>query len=829
MNLWAYSLREMRRRPGRTLLTLLGIALGIATLVATSLTTRTVHRAYRDFFQTLTGPAALEVAAPGGAGFDAACGRDLADIPGVRTIVPTIRSTAALVGPCGAVPVVVLGSDESAVRSLLRQKGDLLLDSGFARAQGLVTGSTVRIWSATGLSAFRLAGSVSSSVGTVNGGAVARMSLVDAQRLFGLPGQVNSLQVRLADGADLCAIETALSHRLPRPLSVQPAEARSELARATLLSVEHGLAGLSAVALVAAALLIVNTFLLNLGERRRHVATLRAVGATAGQVRRLLLRESLLLGVAGGVLGSGGGLGLAIVLTRAIALLMGMSLPSPHMSAGSFLVAMVLGPALACVAAWFPIRAACRRPVVDDLLDRRGSRDTQAHRTLALAGFVLLGVGIVTAIVLLLDQLPRPLALSLTAPDIGALLVGFVLVLPCVLPSLLGLLSVPLRGVLGVEGVLAHRQLAREPARTGLTISVLLVAVVMAVGFGHALLDRLRDVRRWYHRTIPADFLVRGAVPDSAFLLATALPESVAAELARLEGVQAVDKLSFLPVRLNDRQALLLARTFSRGSALPLDVADKDKDALARRIQDGGVVLDTTLAGELNVASGDRVTLETADGPESLPVAGTVTEYAGGGRALYLSWEAARRMFHLRGAHIFLVSARAGAAANVAAVLREFCDRRSLLLQSNAELRAMIESHLSRLVGVLWVLMTLAFVVAALGIVNTLAMNVRQQARDFAVLRSLGMTRAQLSRVVRGQALLASVAGLLPGSAAGLALAWLLNRNSRVLLGLQSAFRPNGVLIAAACALALAVTQLAALLPARRGARVSVSHVLRCR
>ena len=53
MRLWTYVFREMRGRPGRTLLTLLGIALGTATVSATSLTNQAVRRAYHELFERL--------------------------------------------------------------------------------------------------------------------------------------------------------------------------------------------------------------------------------------------------------------------------------------------------------------------------------------------------------------------------------------------------------------------------------------------------------------------------------------------------------------------------------------------------------------------------------------------------------------------------------------------------------------------------------------------------------------------------------------------------------------------------------------------------------
>src|SRR5579871_3113703 len=69
MNLWVYNLREVQRRPGRMVLTLLGIALGLATVVATRLTIRTVDRAYRDLFEDVAGRPALEITAKGQGGF----------------------------------------------------------------------------------------------------------------------------------------------------------------------------------------------------------------------------------------------------------------------------------------------------------------------------------------------------------------------------------------------------------------------------------------------------------------------------------------------------------------------------------------------------------------------------------------------------------------------------------------------------------------------------------------------------------------------------------------------------------------------------------------
>src|SRR5262249_40767888 len=158
------------------------------------------------------------------------------------------------------------------------------------------------------------------------------------------------------------------------------------------------------------------------------------------------------------------------------------------------------------------------------------------------------------------------------------------------------------------------------------------------------------------------------------------------------------------------------------------------------------VVLGTTLAGQLGLNCGDRLVLETRQGPRRLRIAGTMTEYVAGGNVLYMNWTSGKRLFDIQRAHVFLVSARPGCLAALGRALHSFCCPRGLLLQSNEDLHVFIDHLLSRVVGVLWLLVAVAFAVASLGIVNTLTMNVLEQGRDFAMLRAIGMTRGQLRK-----------------------------------------------------------------------------------
>jgi len=160
----------------------------------------------------------------------------------------------------------------------------------------------------------------------------------------------------------------------------------------------------------------------------------------------------------------------------------------------------------------------------------------------------------------------------------------------------------------------------------------------------------------------------------------------------------------------------------------------------------------------------------------------------------------------------------------LAGILLEFavCNEHGLLLQSNRDLCRLIDGSLAQIVGALWVLLAVLFVVASLGIANTLSLNVLEQTRELGILRAVGMSRGRVRKLVLCQALLLALAGLLPGLIAGLGLAALVEHAPGRLGGFS--FEP--LLIFCCFGLALVIVVLAALVPARRAARLPIVRSL---
>jgi putative ABC transport system permease protein len=174
-----------------------------------------------------------------------------------------------------------------------------------------------------------------------------------------------------------------------------------------------------------------------------------------------------------------------------------------------------------------------------------------------------------------------------------------------------------------------------------------------------------------------------------------------------------------------------------------------------------------------------------------------------------------------------MVAAHDGQAAAVGERLEVFRRDERLLLQSQQGFRDWINQMMAGVLASMWLLMALVFVVASLGVVNTLTMNALERTRDFGVLRAIGMLRRQVHKMVLGQAVTLAAVSVLPGVVVGCALAWVMNVSSKAILGRQVPFSIDVPFVIGCAAAAVLVSLLAALLPARRMARLPLVRALK--
>ena len=834
--LWRYSWRNTKRRPMRALLTLAGITIGVATIVAVSIQTHTMRGVYKQTFEKLIGKASLEVIADGLTSFDEELVSQVERLAEVEAAVGVIQLGCGMLAESGPTPLMLLGVDpqrDHLVRNyeivdgtmLDKDSRGIVVGKQLAETHNLAVGDNLRLVGPTGLISWPICGIVESAgAAQFNGGCIGFVDLGQAQRRLDMQGRVNGIHLVLANSTPPLVAESKIAAVLPEGLFAQTPHGRGELAMDSVATLEMILSVLGVVSLAAGAFVILNTFRMNLEERKRQLAILRSLGATKTQVTRLLLREALLYGTAGTSLGILFGIGLALALRPAIGAIFGAATPDMVITFEPILLALILGPVVTVLATYIPARRASRRFILADLLSRREVSRSTERVWPRITGILLILIGLVVVCVFLSSYVPVETGRVLLPVAMLCLVTGVVLFLPMILGPIQYCVHAVVRRVFGVEGKLAIRELERNPTRTSTTIGVLVVAILVSIGPGNEVTGVMDHLYRWFDKLAVTDYFVTGSLGDGGFSITPVkLPESIQQQIVELPSVDKVTAANFLLSRVQNKRVVLLVNEHSEIESSILSLArDSPPDSVTRLARGEGVVVGTGLARRLELNVGDEIEIESMTKSAKLTIVGKALDYYVGGMTVHIDRDLARQFFDLDEAHSFGVTTVDGQAQQAAAELRSFCEQQGLLLFSFAELKADLENRMNDTLSFMWGMMGLVFVVASLAIVNMLVMNVLDQIRELAVLRAIGMQRSQVLRMVLIQALTIGLVSLVPGVAAGIATAFWMNVPAESITGRAVPFvvRPNIIVMAVSCA--LVVTLIAAWFPARYATRLSI-------
>lgn len=814
-------------------MTLGSVIIGVAGVVSVGLAMNTTRGAYQQMYEALAGKAALEVVAATDSQFSESIVYKLSHLPGVAAAVPSLRRFAVLHHNRQRAKVLVLGIDpqlDRRVHDYRLVEGDfftggegILLESSFARSMQIKLHDEVRIL-AHGLKTARVTGLLApQGVASVAQGTAVFLPLPVAQRWFGSKGQIHSVQIVLKRGAHEDDVRGEIENALPPGLRVRRPASRTQLADDTLDRLNQALDFVSALLPVLSVFIIVNTFLMNVSERRKQLATMRAIGATRRQVVRLLMGEGLTLGVLGTVLGVLAGLGGAVLITSGMQSMLQMPLPTIVFSWRPPVLGAVLGVAVSLAATYLPAYRASKISPLEGLRAMSRFEYEPAPWWVTTLGVLLLAGGVGLMIPSLRGEIDP--GNMVTA---GLLcLFGCVMLLPVTLRPASEATTALLRLVLPIEAQLAQGQVLRRRIRTALTAAVLFAAISAGIGIGLTIVNNLRDIDTWTNRTIQGDFFVRSMKPGLTIDATQDVPESLGDEIEKIPGVNYVARARLVEGEADGQQVQVIAKEFLPDESLPLDLRVGNPEEIRRRLDEGEVVIGMMLAQKTGLDAGDQVELSSPLGKRSLRVAGIANEYMAGGMTVFMKLSTARRVLGIQGVTAYIIKAEPSMLSSAEADLQKLCDRDGLLLQSHAMLAGHIHNLVNAAIGGLWVLLALCFLVASFGIVNTLTMNVLEQTRELALLRAVAMTRRQMRRMILCQATIIGLVGLVPGAFAGAALAWLIDAGTLAKIGHPITFRFDVPMMVFTFLCALLMVQLAALVPAIRASRLNVISALK--
>lgn len=828
MALASLALRIIAARPLRSLLTMFGVALGVGVLSASLTLGAGLDAAIDGTVSDLVGSADLRVSSFLERGLSDATVEVIRTTDGVATVAPIVERRTFLGTSAGeaAGAVTVVGVDPATyarVHPLALASGSplvradepsALISQRLAAVGGYALGAELTIQGVGAPVHLRIVGILAGPgpVADVAGGTVI-LPIDIARTAFGLSG-VTRVDVALAAGASPTSVEARLADRIatePYVLST-PSDLAAGL-RASTADFQATTAWLSVIVLFVGAFLIINTVSMTVGERAREVGLLRAAGATRAQISRFVLAGAAILGTAGSLLGLVIGAALGVLVAGSVTALTGFTARVEGLSLDSLSLAFLTGLAITIAAAIEPALRASRISPVEAL---RAQLDVAGVRRGRLLWSAAVLVFVVALAILLWPPAAGTLGADRALVVYGAMLVATFAV-PFVLPPLARLVGVPLSIVLRLEERLARGSLARDRSRTALTLGALVIGLAMVVALGWTAQASRSRAAAWLVDVVPGDEVLT-SIPRIA------LDSPLIDDLRATPGVHSITPIGTFDLAARGERidaAAIVGADFLADGRLTFVAGDR---VAALTALDGGgtAIVPSAVATRLGLHVGDTINLAMGDGTTlGLRIDGIVDRSipSGGGEAVLLGWPDAMASIGVTGANVLAVRFVPGASPAMRHDLETRAAGYALEANPLDRIQGAVTEALGRVFGLFDALALIALLVAGLGIVNTLGIGVLERVREIGVLRAIGMTRGQASRMVVAEGIVVGVVGTILGTLVGLAI-------GAILLTLDGNPAAIDVLpwgsIAAAAVLGLAGSLVASYYPARLASRVSI-------
>ncbi len=844
-NAWLINsnIRFYRQHPSQLLLTLLGLALGVAIATSVILTTASARKAFALSTEALYGRATHQILG-GSQGVDAEYYRRLRTELGLTNSAPVIEGLASL----GRESFTLLGiaplaeaqlrprnaqsfAANSALQSFVGDRHAVALDSETAARLGISKGETFALLINGESHQVTLALTLPHS----SGSASLILTYIENARLW------------LERGATLDRIDLHLDNKklellqawLPDKLRLVPSASHAQQMQEMTKAFNTNLTAMSLLALLIGAFLIHNTMSFVVVSRRTHYALYRSLGVTRAEILRSVLVEACALALLGSVIGAMLGVALAgqliAMVTQTINdLYFVLTVRELHFSGWQWLLCVLLGTAAGTLPAIAAAWDAARTPPGQLALVSTLEQSSRARRK----GLALLAVGMLL------------LGLALLALPGASLLPGFAALFAVVLgyallvPMASGVLLQALRYLLvrsrtwGPQALVggwrfthAIGAIQRNMSRYGVALAALCVAIAATVGVDIMVGSFRSSVQNWLEDTLRSDIYI--SAPSSLSARAEGdLDPSLSQWLLSHNKIKNINTSRRITVQSREGEVTLMAidpgNDQLRGFK-PIANSKNDNTALA---QAQAVQISEPLARTHSLRAGEKIELFTDNnGWQEFVIANVFRDY-GRSQGMVLFHRKLYQQHWTDNAYssIGLQLVDNADSKNQVEIIRQHLQEQnySYMLNDNRSIREESLAIFDRTFAITHVLRLLTVGVAFLGLFSALMSVLLEKTREFAVFRALGARRSEMSTLILQQAAIIGCIAALLALPLGVVLAALLIdvinvRSFGWTIDMQISLSP----LLFALALGLGAALLASILPARRLQKIQINHAMR--
>src|SRR4051794_1356457 len=847
------AIKGLLGRKLRTVLTALAIILGVAMISGTYILTDTitgaftsiVDKSYQNSDAVISGKVAFKNTnsdTQQTPAFPAAVLTKVRQLPQTGSAAGVITDEAHLVGRDGKIiasggsPPIAYSVDAAGDQrfnplTLTTGKwpvgnGQIAIDENTAKTKHYAVGDSIGVSTVDGLRSFAIAGVAKfASVSSIGGATIAIFDLPTAQQLFHKLGKLDEIQVAASKSVAPDQLASAIKPLLPPTAKVETSQAKTtseinDINKSTGF-VQKFLLGFGFIALFVGSFVIANTLSITIAQRVREFATLRTIGGSRRQVLRVVMLEALVVGVMASILGLLLGLGLAKGL-NALFKALGVEFPAGGtvVATRTIVVSILAGVIVTLLASLRPAIKATRVPPIAAVREGATLPPSKHTRFNAVASVLTLALGIALLVYGAFGS--GPTATRLLAPGVGVLIlfIGVSLNAKRAVRPLALVLGWPGARIGGTAGRLARENALRNPSRTASTASALMIGLALITFvaiLGSGLRSSFSDA---VDKLFVADYALTASNGFDPFV------KQADDAAALTPGVTAVSPIRGGDARVFDKNVQVTAVSPNLAQTVRIDWLEGGTDPAAKLGKDGAFT-DKDYAKDHHLTIGSPIAVGTPTGQTlHLRLKGIFDPPKGGSPFGPVTMSTATFDANYSKPQNFmtLINMKGGVSdANTSRLdisLNSFPDSK---IQTAAQFKKTQEDDINKLLNVLYGLLGLSVIISLFGVVNTLVLSVFERTREIGMLRAVGMTRRQVRRMIRYESIVTALIGGALGIAVGVFLAILTTQAlSDQGIVLTIPWNTIGIFVLAT----ILAGMLAAILPARRAARLNVLKAL---
>jgi len=841
-----FIVRDLRRNFVRTALTIFGIALGVAVLLAISLANHTALEKFKETVDRVSGKANLEIHSLSSSRMDEKTLFALRWLWPLGAKFSPLIDENAIFGDRDDGPLIefigmdMLADPEFKTYDSAGQSGAIdflapdtaLIGSRLAKEQHLVAGSSFKLLLNEKFHTFKVSKVLSSKgLGGAFSGNMVVTDIGTAQRALGSYGQISRVELILPE-SEFDLVQQRLRRELPSALTAERPSQRGVQVEKMTRSFEYNLLALTFIALMVGMFLIYNTMTITVIRRRSEIGTLRALGVSSNQILLMFALEALTFGVVGT------GFGILAGILFAQGTLNAVSQTFEHfyfkepietviVNPIVLTVAFVIGVGLTVAAAIPPAFEAAN--VVPAEATRRSSYELKASRSAlayAIGGLAVLAVAGIAAMQPAVNNLPVYGYFSSFCTICGA-----AMLMPQVLKLCLPVLGTISGWLFQSEGKIAARSLQGTLGRTSVAVASLMIGIAMMVSLAIMIGSFRQTVMVWVDQSLKADLWIQTAARNGGSRDARMSQQTVD-QIKSVPGVAAVDAFVQHPIEYGGERTNIAAGDFDvvgNYGHLLFTSGENSKD-LCLNMHDGDAIVSEAFAIRKHVKAGDLIKIASPSGDVPLHVKGIYFDYASDLGFVVIPRAAYIRLFGDR------------TVSSCAVYLTPQCDpdkireeivravgkESNLHIRTTGELRREAIKIFDRTFAITYALHTIAICVALLSVMNALFALTMESKREFGILRYIGASEQQLRRIVLVEAgllgAIGNTAGLVLGFVLSLLLIYVINKQS---FGWTVQFSLPVQFLLESGLLVFVTAILSGLIPARIAARTLAPSVVR--